>query len=342
MIEAMAKEIHWAGKIQSFPLKTLYFGGGTPSLLEESELQVLVNAVQESFGHGYEEFTLESNPDDITPEKVQMWKKIGVNRLSIGLQSFKEQDLQWMNRAHDVEQSNNCVRIAQEGGIDNITVDMMYGLPALTDQEWTSHIQKVLALGVDHVSAYCLTVEERTALAQKVAKEEIIPLDEEQQSRQFEILLYELAKGGLDQYEISNFSRPGKESKHNSAYWNGSHYVGIGPSAHSFSGDQRRWNIANNSQYIKIVNEQGQWFETESLSAQDQFNELLLTGLRTVRGVYLKQLEKFGELDAHFWTAIKDFKDSDLLIHDKDIIKLTPKGRLQADYIASELFKVND
>ena len=342
MIDAMVKEIKWAASEEREPLKTLYFGGGTPSLLEAEELELLVRTVNEEFGSSYEEFTLEANPDDISSEKVQMWKQLGVNRLSIGLQSFKEQDLLWMNRAHNVEQSNNCVAIAKAGGIDNITVDLMYGLPALTDEEWKSHIHRVLELGVDHVSAYCLTIEERTALAKKAAKDEIIPLDEDQQSRQFEILLEELQKGGFEQYEISNFSKPGCESKHNSAYWNGSKYIGIGPSAHSFTGEQRRWNISNNSQYIKHLSEDSVWYEYETLTETDRFNELLLTGLRTVRGVDLKHLEQLGPLDTIFWKNVRQFIEQQLMIHHNDSLYLTPKGRLQADYIASELFKVND
>ncbi len=339
MIKAIVTEIELVAKETSFELETLYFGGGTPSLLTEVELTLIFEAINIHFGKTYVECTLESNPDDITEEKVALWKRLGVNRLSIGLQSFKEQDLIWMNRAHDTQQSYSCVGIAQKGGIDNITVDLMYGLPGLTDEEWRLHIQTVVKMGVQHVSAYCLTIEERTSLAKKVENEEICPLDEEQQARQFEILVEELQKNGIQQYEISNFALPGFQSKHNSSYWSGKPYVGIGPSAHSFSGNVRRWNVANNATYMKEIEKKGNWFESEELSQINQFNELLLTGLRTVKGVDLNQLANIAELDGDFWKLVQLFEHDKLLISDANKIVLTIAGRLQADFIASELFK---
>ena len=342
MIDAMVREINHRAITSPFTAKTLYFGGGTPSLLKKEELAILINAVQTHFGSSYVECTLESNPDDITIEKVAEWKAMGINRLSIGLQSFKKEDLEWMNRAHNTQQSYDSVAIAQNGGIDNITVDLMYGLPALTDEEWRMHVRTVAQMGVQHVSAYCLTIEERTALAQKVSKEEIIPLDEDQQSRQFEILLEELAAFGFEQYEISNFSIPGYESKHNSSYWSGDHYIGIGPSAHSFSGNTRRWNIANNAIYMKNVEQSQVWFEEENLTKIDQFNELVMTGLRTTAGLDMHNLSQLGDLDESFYAKVNAFEQQELIINKDGRLALTIAGRLQADYIASELFKVND
>lgn len=339
MISALEKEIVWAHQNNPFYLETLYFGGGTPSILTNDELAKLIKTVNDKFGKTYIECTLESNPDDITVDKVAMWKQLGINRISIGLQSFKEQDLLWMNRAHNKEQSYSCVQTVIDGGIQNITVDLMYGLPGLTDEEWRSHVQTVAKMGVQHVSAYCLTIEERTALAKKVATDEIIPLDEEQQARQFEILIQELSDFGFEQYEISNFSIPGYESKHNSAYWKGKKYIGIGPSAHSFFGETRSWNIANNTQYMKGVEEGNKWYEEETLSSVDQFNELILTSLRMVEGLNVDTLSTILDPDDAFWNSVSDFGKEDLLFVNDNRVILTPKGRLQADHIASELFR---
>ncbi len=345
MVEAMATEIQRKGqeyKVGNEEIKTLYFGGGTPSLLHKEELALLVNTVNTFFGNTYVECTLEANPDDITLEKVKEWKRLGINRLSIGLQSFKENDLKWMNRAHNVEQSYSCVEIAIAGGIENITVDLMYGLPALTDEEWKSHVYTVSQMGVQHVSAYCLTIEERTAMANKVAKEELVVLDEEQQARQFEILIQTLKEQGFNQYEISNFAKEGFESKHNSAYWTGEHYFGIGPSAHSFNGSNRSWNLANNSLYMKNIEANQKWFEEEVLTSIDRFNELILTGLRMSNGLSIERLNNILPLDNSFLSMLQAFEKEGLLLIDHNYIVLTHKGRLQADHIASELFKVND
>lgn len=343
MLDALCKEIELRKEeLQREGIETIYFGGGTPSLLEESELQQLLIAIS-----GYtdipkvKEITLEANPDDINQTSIQSWKKLGINRLSIGLQSFKESDLKWMNRAHSVEEALQCVQLAVENGIPNITVDLLYGLPGLTNEEWVQHIEKVVEMGVQHVSAYCLTVEERTGLSHLIKQGKIEAAGEHQQADQFILLVETLEKHGFQQYEISNFCKPGFESLHNGSYWKGVHYVGIGPSAHSFDGKSRSWNVRNNHHYMDAVEKNTFWYETEELSLKDQFNELLLIGLRTTAGVSLQQLAQLLPLDSSFNNQVQVFIQDQLMISDGNYISLTPKGRLQADRIASDLFCID-
>jgi oxygen-independent coproporphyrinogen-3 oxidase len=324
-------------------VETVYFGGGTPSLLTSKELERLMSLISTHFTvvDGVE-ITLESNPDDISAERLKEWAKAGVNRLSIGIQSFKPSDLEWMNRAHNVKEASDCIQLAQSEGFDNITVDLIYGLPGLTLEEWQDHIHKVIDFKVPHVSAYCLTVEENTALSNWVSKGKIMPANEDQQSDQFQMLQRILEENGFSQYEISNFSKPGYESKHNSNYWKAKWYLGIGPSAHSFNGSSRQWNVANNQKYMKGVESNGTYFELETLSSTDQFNELILTGLRTVYGVNLELLESKKPLTKHFNQKCDSFEENGWMTRSKNSIKLTRSGRLKADFIASELFTVED
>lgn len=320
-------------------IETIYFGGGTPSLLSINELSLVLDSVYQNYAVCQApEITLEANPDDITKEKLSDWKNVGINRLSIGLQSFRSEDLKWMNRAHTAEEALNCVQLAKNAGFDNISVDLIYGLPNLTQQDWLSTIQTIIDFDIQHVSAYCLTIEEKTALGKWVKTKKIIPSNEEEQSEQFELLVAELEKNGIYQYEISNFSKPNFESKHNSSYWKGKHYLGIGPSAHSFNGTSRSWNISNNQNYLKNCNNKGNWFETEILSLTDQFNELLLIGLRTSTGVNINRLKEIKILSNDFWNKIESMEKSMWLTVIDNYIILTKSGKLKADYIASELF----
>ena len=340
MIETLCEEIQLRKNyIPSKNLKSIYFGGGTPSMLNEKELAKLFQEIQTHFvlDEGIE-ITLEANPDDISQAKLTEWKSLGINRLSIGIQSFKPGDLYWMNRAHTAEESLNCVVLAQKNGFTNISVDLMYGLPGLSTTEWQQHIQTVIDFGVQHVSAYCLTVEERTKLHKMVAGQELIPSDEDEQSEQFLLLTTLLSVAGFHHYEISNFGLPGFEAVHNTNYWKGEQYLGIGPSAHSFNGISRRWNIANNQQYMQHVGMNETWYEEEKLSAKDQFNELILTGLRTTYGVNLEQLNFLHILPEIFKTTTNTFKENGWLFFEDGCIKLTTEGRLKADYIASALF----
>lgn len=340
MISAMVKEIGLRKEmLKGQTVGTIYFGGGTPSLLSQQQLERLLDAARNAFSCAKEiECTLEANPDDIDAEKVAAWQSAGINRLSIGIQSFDEADLQWMNRAHTAAQALSCVHIAQAGGIDNISIDLMYGLPDMDNERWLKQVRQAISLGVTHVSAYCLTVEEKTLLHKLVRQNKIVPAGNEQQGEQFELLVSELEKAGILQYEISNFAREGYLSKHNSNYWRGVHYLGIGPSAHSFDGKARSWNIAHNRDYIRLVNENGAWYETETLSAGDQFNELLLTGLRTVWGVSLLQLERLLPLSDAFRRSVEDYISRGWAFYQEDRLILTPEGRLWADAIAQELF----
>lgn len=327
------------GYLADRELKSIYFGGGTPSLLTKNELNGFMDRIREHFTLSVNtEITLEANPDDINENSVAEWVESGINRLSIGLQSFRAKDLQWMNRAHSVEEALECVKIAQEAGITNISVDLIYGLPELSHLEWIDHILRVIDLGVPHVSAYCLTVEERTALDKLVRDKKIIPGGEDEQSDQFLLLTEQLKNAGFLHYEISNFGKPGYEAIHNSNYWKGEHYLGIGPSAHSFDGKSRRWNIANNPLYINYFKEDGKWFEEEILSTKDQWNELILTGLRTSYGVSLSKLSAIQPIPDSFHATLEELQRNGLAVLSGDLLVLTDTGRLQADHIASELF----
>ena len=343
MIESIANElVERKDYLENKGIKTIYFGGGTPSLLDQNELQIILNDIYANFDveEGIE-ISLEANPDDITDEKLEDWTAVGINRLSIGLQSFKTEDLDWMNRAHTVDEALTCVRKSQEAGISNLTVDLIYGLPNLSLDEWRSHIQQVLDFGVPHISAYCLTVEENTVLNSFVKKGKIVVADDDQQSDQFKLLVSVLEENGFDQYEISNFSKPGFESKHNSNYWKGEWYLGVGPSAHSFNGVSRAWNVANNRKYLAAIGKGENHLETEILSPENQFNEYVLTGLRTVYGVDLQKLEEIVTLRQSFIVICDEFIKESWMVKANNILVLTKEGRLKADYIASELFIID-
>jgi len=324
-------------------INSIYFGGGTPSILNESELSSIFKTINDNFKiSSIAEITLEANPDDISMESLHLWKKRGINRLSIGIQSFKQSDLRWMNRAHTAQESLNCIQLASSAGFKNLTVDLIYGLPNLTNDEWISHIQKVVNFGVTHISAYCLTVEENTVLNKLVNEKKIIPASEDQQSEQFLLLVNELQSLGFEQYEISNFCKPNHEAVHNSNYWTGQKYLGVGPSAHSYNGTERTWNIRNNPKYMKQVKVGEGYFESEILTPENRFNELLMTGLRTKFGVEIAQLEQLFPLDSGFWYVVKQCIENGVMIQTNSHLILTIQGRLQADRIASDLFQIAD
>lgn len=339
MIDAICLEIEQrADYLASKELSSIYFGGGTPSLLTKAELNQLLETIQGRFTLANScEITLEANPDDIDLERLSFWKQAGINRLSIGLQSFKESDLQWMNRAHSVNEALQCVSLARKSGITNISVDLIYGLPHLSMEEWKQHIETVLAMDVQHISAYCLTIEEKTALHHLVESKKIVPAGEDDQSEQFIFLIDRLKQAGFNHYEISNFGLPGFEAVHNSSYWKGAQYLGVGPSAHSFDGKSRQWNVANNTLYIKNL-ASGTYFELEELSPKDRWNELLLIGLRTSYGVNLEQLFAILEPSKDYVEKVSEFKQNEWLFEENGTLLLTSEGRLKADFIASELF----
>ncbi len=325
--------------LENKPVETIYFGGGTPSLLTKTELLELLNTIRLNYHvTDHPEITLEANPDDINRSSLKDWKLAGINRLSVGLQSFKREDLEWMNRAHTVDEALNCIQLAKDFNFENLTVDLIYGLPNLTMEEWEQHIRTVISMDVPHISAYCLTIEEKTALHSLVQKGKISPASENSQSDQFLLLVKVLQENGYQQYEISNFSKPGNQSKHNSNYWKGEWYLGIGPSAHSFNGVSRKWNIANNQKYMKAINENKIAFEIEILTPENQFNERILTGIRTIYGVNISELSSIIDLPHDFLSSIDSFTKSGYMKTEQKTIFLTQTGRLQADYIASELF----
>lgn len=344
MIDALTKEIEDRSvEFDGVPVQTIYFGGGTPSLLKVHELEQIFAALHTNYNTDQvKEVTLEANPDDITVASVSMWRSLGVDRLSIGLQSFREEDLKWMNRAHNVEEAMNAVDIAKNGGITNLTVDLIYGLPNLDEEAWLDHLNRVVAMDVQHISAYCLTVEEKTALASLVEKKKIVPANEELQATHFNSMLHLLTEKGYQQYEISNFAMSGYESEHNSAYWQGKKYVGIGPSAHSFDGSNRRWNLSNNLIYMKGIEEGGTYFEIEELSENNRYNERILTGLRTRVGIDPAELEREFGLSEEFYKLVDEYIHIGWMKHMNGSLVLTAEGKLRADHIASDLFKTDE
>lgn len=341
MVSVMCEEINSRShELVHQTVETIYFGGGTPSLLIESEFLKLFKAIEENYKISKTaEITLEANPDDIQVESLRSWKRLGFNRLSIGLQSFREKDLRWMNRAHNAEEAKSCVALAKQEGFEAISVDLIYGLPELDLKTWQNHIQTAVNFGVDHISSYCLTIEEKTLLHKKVKDGTITPSNEDEQAQQFELLRSELEKSCFYQYEVSNFCLPGKEAKHNSSYWKGDSYLGIGPSAHSFDGDTRRYNIANNRQYMKCLKEKANYFEVEVLTSANRFNELIMTGLRTIWGVDLTKLNDIIPLSEEFKKQVLLFEKKNMLVQKDNQLFLKGEGWLMADYIVSELFE---
>lgn len=337
MVEALADEIQLRGTGE--PLETIYFGGGTPSLLTPNELQLLLNAISACFEvSSVREITLECNPDDCSEERLLAWKNLGVNRLSIGLQSFTDTQLHWMNRTHSAAEGLVAVERAKQAGFDLLTVDLMYGLPDLSPENWKAQLQQVIDLNVEHISAYCLTVEERTPLAKWVKSGTIHPSDADQQSQQFELLVETLEQAGFEQYEISNFARNGSYSIHNTAYWQGKTYVAIGPSAHGFDGTSRYWNVSNNQEYMRLVEAGELPGETEELNAYDLFNEAVMVGLRTQWGVNKEHLFSLLEPGKDWQQRVEDYISSGKMLDTGSAFVLTKEGKLLADAIASDLF----
>ena len=278
-------------------IETIYFGGGTPSALPAHDIHLILETIRNQHVVSSEvEITLEANPDDITQENVAAWKSAGINRLSIGIQAFQDELLAAWNRSHSSAQALEAISIVQKGGIQNITADLIYGGPGLSDDDWISNIHRLIDSGIAHISSYALTVETGTALFKQIEKGKSMLPDDEQANRQYAILQEQLAENGFLQYEVSNFAKPGFESRHNRSYWSGAHYLGIGPSAHSFNGVSRQWNVSNNVKYIQALNEGVVPFEIEELTLIQRYNELVMTGLRTSRGIDMKRLRELGEV----------------------------------------------
>ncbi|RDV13089.1 coproporphyrinogen III oxidase family protein [Pontibacter diazotrophicus] len=341
-VQAIARELDLRqGYLQGQPVHTIYFGGGTPSLLNQQELQLLLATIKQLFIVSEDaEITLEANPDDLTPAKLQELHAAGINRLSIGLQSFHGPHLHMMNRAHSATESLQCVKDAQAAGFDNITVDLIYGIPAPDHSIWHRDLETLFSLGVPHVSCYALTIEPDTALGRWSKKGKFKPAEDEYTARQFEILLEQMNKHGYVQYEISNFSLPGHESKHNSNYWRGIHYLGVGPSAHSFNGISRQYNVSHNKKYVDAIAQGQVPFELEELTPADQANDYLLTSLRTIWGCdLLKISQDYGyDFRKSYAPYLQELQDKDLARIEEEVLYLTDKGKLLADQITLELF----
>lgn len=324
-------------------LSTIYFGGGTPSLLNFDELNKVAETIKQYFKiSGNAEITLEANPDDLTTEKIKELQQAGINRLSIGIQSFFDEDLAKMNRSHTAVQAIKAVESAQLCGITNISIDLIYGLPGLTKKKWLHNLQQAFELNVPHLSAYCLTIEKGTAFGHFLHKGAISLPSEPETIEQFELLMGEAEKQRFIHYEISNFCKEGQQSRHNSNYWNNEHYIGVGPSAHSYNGISRQFNVANNALYIKSIEAGIPHVEMEILTEANKFNEYIMTRLRTTWGVSPAVIsERFGkETLNYFLSGAEPYIVSGRLQWKEDNLTLTQKGKLLADKIASDLFKV--
>ena len=329
-------------ELKSEFIETIYFGGGTPSLLTKEELASIMSTIREHYQlTDTQEITFEVNPEDAHEANLLTWKKLGINRLSIGLQSFQESDLSWMNRSHTLKQGTDAVRLSQKLGFTNLSIDLIYGLPGLSNEQWMEHLNRAMSLNVQHISSYCLTIEPKTALNDFVAKGKLIRPTEDQQSEQFELLVSTLAHAGFEQYEISNFAKDQKYAKHNSAYWNFSPYLGVGPSAHSFDGQQRRWNVANNTNYYQRVGKNQDWFEVEKLTESEKWNEYFLTGLRTKWGILKKNIQEMGGMNSSELPLMDTYLKNEWILEADASFVLTEKGKLQADGIASSFFRVD-
>jgi len=342
MIKAINLEIELRKhELPNEPLTSIYVGGGTPSILSAHLLQELFENVYKHFVvEKNAEITIEANPDDITTEKLNAIKQTTVNRFSMGVQSFFDEDLLWMNRAHKAHEAEDSIKLIQDFGFNKISIDLIYGGPTLSNQNWITNLNKVNELGLNHVSAYCLTVEPQTALQSHINKGKLPALDEEKAAEQFEILIDQLGKFGFEQYEISNFARHQEYAVHNTSYWQNKPYLGIGPSAHSFNGVQRSWNIANNQLYMKQLLHGQLPLEIETLTPENRINEYIMTGLRTIWGCNWAELKtRFGE---QYTTTLKQkiepYIHQQKITDDKIVFKLTPQARILADGIASDLF----
>lgn len=322
-------------------ISSIYFGGGTPSVLSIKEIDEILGAVYSHYNvEKNAEITFECNPDDLTQDYLRELKFVGINRLSIGVQSFNDEHLKWMNRSHDASQSKKSIEYGAEAGFNNITLDLIYGLPQLSNKEWSSNLNEALSLPINHLSAYSLTMEENTPYIKLVNQGKYKKPSDDISSSHYQILVQQTTDLGWEHYEVSSFCKPGNYSKHNSSYWSGSKYIGVGPSAHSYDGNSRYWNVSDNKSYLECISTKKRYFESEELTVSNRVNEYLLTGLRTKWGVDLELLSNkydynvmsLFEKDIKYWISLNwlEMKDSNM--------KLTNKGMLFADHISSTLF----
>ena len=342
MVYAIGMEAKLRRRYLSEKVHTVYFGGGTPSLIPITSLRTLLAKLYDNYTIAPDaEITLEANPDDINIDSLLSWKSLGINRLSIGVQSFFEEDLKWMNRAHSAQQALRCIQLAKKVGFTNFSIDLIYGTPTLSNEQWLQNIAQAIALGIPHLSCYALTVEPNTALHHMIEKKKVADVSEDKQSLHFELLVKAVREAGYDHYEISNFAKPGYISKHNSSYWQGKPYIGLGPSAHSYNGSSRQWNVANNALYTTSLQIGQVPFEIEHLTPLQQLNEYIMTSLRTMQGTSLSYIASiWSDVDAT--NIIKEARKhivSGNVNYINNHLILTRKGKLLADGIAAELFR---
>lgn len=344
VVDAIIAEIELRqGYLKDKSIETIYFGGGTPSLLTQEQVKKLLDKIRIVYTVDQNaEITLEANPDDLNHIKLEQLKQAGINRLSIGIQSFRERDLFFMNRSHTKDQAIKCVANAQALGFDNITIDLIYGVPNQTNEEWRKNLLQAISLNIQHISSYCLTVEPKTTLAHMVKQKQVFQVTDEFAEKQFKMLIETLAENGFEQYEISNFAKDGFISLHNSNYWKGVEYIGLGPSAHSFDGKSRQWNVANNNRYMKFLENGKLDFEREILTEEQKYNEYILTTLRTKWGIDENEIiQRFSlKIIDFFQKEVKKHQNDGFLTQNEKLFVLTKKGKFLADRIASDLFYI--
>lgn len=342
MVAALCREIALQKQFLNYEtVETIYFGGGTPSLLSVDDIRLILQNLRTHFSISSDaELTLEANPDDINMGILKSWQEAGINRLSVGVQSFFEKELRWMNRAHNAAQAHRCIEEIKASGFTNFSIDLIYGSPLLSDAGWQQNVETAIACGVPHLSCYALTVEEKTPLHKHIAQKKAPVVETDKQARQFLQLMHGLHNAGYEHYEVSNFATPGFRSRHNSSYWQGVPYLGLGPSAHSFNGDTRQWNIANNQQYMHAINNNSIPAETETLTPTQKLNEYIMIALRTTEGLnvaHVKAIWGFEKVELILKKATR-YLESNLLHQNKDNLQLTSDGMLMADGIAANLF----
>ncbi len=344
LVDALCAEMELQQSyLDTHDISSVYFGGGTPSVLTNSELEQIFDHLQRHFNIlPGAEITLEANPDDLNPEKLKELQQLPINRLSIGIQSFDDDDLRFMNRTHDARQALQCVETARDFGFQNLSIDLIYGLPGRDEAHWEEQLAQAIALRVPHISAYALTVEKETVLENWIRKGKIAPLDEDMASRDFNLLHDRLQEAGYLHYEISNFALPGYKAVHNSSYWRGEPYLGLGPSAHSFNGDSRQWNVSNNQLYISSITDGEMAIEKETLSPADRFNETVMTSLRQAEGIDLDRIDsEFGvEFSYFLQRESKPLLEKGQLVEQDRHLFIPAHQRFYSDGIASSLFYI--
>ena len=345
MIDALCKEIKLQKNyLDGEPINTIYFGGGTPSLLEQGQIASLLGTIHDHYAVASDtEVTLEANPDDLSYDKLKSLHQAGVNRLSIGIQTFNEQSLIYLNRAHNQRQAYECLHNAREVGFSNISIDLIYAIPASGHDIWIADLEEALKIHPEHISSYCLTIEPQTAFGQWLKKGNMPPIDEEFSAQQFEILMQTLDQAGYEQYEVSNFCLPGFYSRHNSGYWQQKKYLGIGPSAHSYNGVMRQYNISNNPKYLRQIATGEVPYESDILDVNDMINEYLLTTLRTKWGADLSRIKESWDYDLQSdqQLYINQLMNKKYAVVEDGHLRLTRAGLLLADQISSDLFVIN-